>query len=104
MALTIDETPARPGEWGFRPENTTTEETPPAFVWRPQENAASYDIQCAQVADFSKIAYEAQGLTYTVHRTAEVFESGQLCLAGHLWMLFYLIMVFFSYHKYCRCQ
>ena len=77
MALTIDEKPAQPGEWGFRPENVTTEETPPAFVWRPQENAASYDIQCARVSDFSKIAYEARGLTYTVHRAAEVFESGQ---------------------------
>ncbi len=77
MALTIDERPAQPGEWGFRPENVTTEETPPAFVWRPQENAASYDIQCARVADFSKIAYEARELTYTVHRAAEVFDSGQ---------------------------
>ena len=77
MALTIDERPAGPGEWGFRPENVTTEETPPAFVWRPQEHAASYDIQCARVADFSRIAYEARGLTYTVHRPAEVFESGQ---------------------------
>ena len=77
MALTIDERPAQPGEWGFRPENVTTEETPPAFVWRPQENAASYDIQCARGADFSKIAYEAKGLTYTVHRPAKVFESGQ---------------------------
>lgn len=77
MALTIDERPAQPGEWGFRPENVTTEETPPAFVWRPQENAVSYDIQCARGADFSKIAYEARGLTYTVHRAAEVFETGQ---------------------------
>ena len=77
MALTIDERPAQPGEWGFRPENVTTEETPPAFVWRPQENAVSYDVQCARVADFSKIAYEARKLTYTVHRAAEVFESGQ---------------------------
>ena len=77
MALTIDEKPAQPGEWGFRPENVTTEETPPAFVWRPQEDAAIYDIQCARVADFSKVAYEAKGVTYTVHRPAEVFESGQ---------------------------
>ncbi len=62
MALTIDETPARPGEWGFRPENTTTEETPPAFVWRPQENAASYDIQCAQVRGFFKDRIRGTGI------------------------------------------
>ena len=77
MALTIDETPARPGEWGFRPQDVTTEETPPAFVWRPQAHAASYDIQCARVADFSKIEYEARGVRYTAHRPAEVFALGQ---------------------------
>jgi hypothetical protein len=77
MALTIDETPAQPGEWGFRPENMTTEETPPAFVWRPQENAETYDIQCARENGFSAVAYEASGLTYTVHRPPQTFESGQ---------------------------
>ena len=77
MPLTVDETPAQPGEWGFRPENVTTEETPPAFVWRPQENAVAYDIQCARVADFAEIGYEASGVAYTAHRPAEVFESGQ---------------------------
>ena len=77
MSLTIDETPAQPGEWGFRPENVTTEETPPAFVWRPQENAATYDVQCGRMENFSEVAYEANGITYTVHRPAEVLESGQ---------------------------
>ena len=77
MSLIIDETPAEPGEWGFRPEDVTTEETPPAFVWRPQENAKTYDIQCARVADFSEIVYEKESVTYTAHRPAEVFESGQ---------------------------
>ena len=76
MALHIDETPAQPGEWGFRPENTTTEETPPAFVWRPQEGAASYDLQCARSADFASVAYEAAGMRYSVHRPPEVFEPG----------------------------
>ncbi|MDP6038280.1 MAG: hypothetical protein QGG64_07010, partial [Candidatus Latescibacteria bacterium] len=76
MALTIDETPTQPGEWGFRPENVTTEETPPAFVWRPQEDAATYDIQCAREGEFLELAYEASGLAYTVHRPPETYESG----------------------------
>ena len=77
MALAIDETPARPGEWGFRPQGATTEETPPAFVWRPQEHAASYDIQCARTADFSTVKYEARGVKYTAYRPAEVFAPGR---------------------------
>ncbi|MDP6775318.1 MAG: DUF4962 domain-containing protein [Candidatus Latescibacteria bacterium] len=75
--LKVDETPARPGEWGFQPaEGSTQTETPPAFVWRPQENAASYDVQCARDADFSQVEYEATGVTYSVHRPARTFSAG----------------------------
>ena len=78
MALTIDETPAGPGEWGFRPENTTTEETHHRHLCgarRRMLRAMTSSVRGSQ--DFSKIAYEARELTYTVHRAAEVFESGQ---------------------------
>ena len=75
--LTVNEEPITPGEWGFRPDGVTTEETPPAFVWRPQKDAATYELQCARVADFSQIAYEASGVVYNVHRPAEVFAPGQ---------------------------
>ena len=74
--LILNEEPAQPGEWGFRPDGVTTEETPPAFVWRPQTDAVTYEVQCARVADFETVAYEKRGLTYTAHRPAEVFESG----------------------------
>lgn len=74
--VTLNESPTQPGEWGFRPDNMTTEETPPAFVWRPQEDADTYEVQCARSADFTEIAYEKTGLTYTAHRPAKTFESG----------------------------
>jgi hypothetical protein len=75
--LTVNEEPITPGEWGFRPDGVTTEETPPAFVWRPQKDAATYELQCARVANFSEIAYEASGVVYNVHRPAELFAPGQ---------------------------
>ncbi|MFT5368368.1 MAG: hypothetical protein ACI8V2_003332, partial [Candidatus Latescibacterota bacterium] len=43
--LILNEEPAQPGEWGFRPDGVTTEETPPAFVWRPQTDAVTYEVQ-----------------------------------------------------------
>ncbi len=64
----IDETPVRPGEWGFRPaEGSVSQVTPPGFSWRPQEGAASYDLQCARDADFAEVEYEATGVTFHVH-------------------------------------
>ena len=41
--LKVDERPAGPGEWGFRPaEGKPGETNPPPFVWRPQRNAKEY--------------------------------------------------------------
>ncbi|MCZ6631858.1 MAG: DUF4962 domain-containing protein, partial [bacterium] len=78
MAYRLDETPGQPGEWGFRPaEGSTTEETPPGFVWRPQEGAVHYDLQCTREAGFSRVDYEGTGLTYMVHRPSKVFEPGE---------------------------
>ncbi|MFH0945686.1 MAG: DUF4962 domain-containing protein [Planctomycetota bacterium] len=44
--LPLDESPARPGEWGFRPAEGRIEAvTPPGFSWRPQEQAANYELE-----------------------------------------------------------
>lgn len=35
-ALAVDDSPAKPEEWGFRPaQESKVATTPPAFVWRP---------------------------------------------------------------------
>ncbi|MDA0711989.1 MAG: DUF4962 domain-containing protein [bacterium] len=72
----LNEERAQPGEWGFRPDGVITEETPPAFVWRPQEDAVTYDLQCARASDFKSVFYEKTGLTYSAHRPSGLFESG----------------------------
>ena len=39
-ALAVDESPAKPEEWGCRPAHeSTANTTPPAFVWRPVKGA-----------------------------------------------------------------
>lgn len=64
----FDDRPARPGEWGFRPaEGAVAATDPPAFVWRPQRHAASYEWQLAREAGFERIERRARGLAWNVH-------------------------------------
>ena len=77
MALTIDETPARPGEWGFRPQDVTTEETPPAFVWRRKYTRRVMTFNAPGWRIFQKSNTRREGVRYTAHRPAEVFALGQ---------------------------
>ncbi|MBM4153644.1 MAG: DUF4962 domain-containing protein [Lentisphaerae bacterium] len=44
-----DERAPRPGEWGFRPfDGFAVSRNPPAFVWRPQKDAVSYELEIAR--------------------------------------------------------
>ena len=46
-----DERAPRPGEWGFRPfDGFAVSRNPPAFVWRPQKDAASYELEIGRGA------------------------------------------------------
>lgn len=75
--LVVDETPGSPAEWGFRPaDSAVVHETPPAFVWRPQDRVLTYTVQVARSADFAEVAYEADGLHYNAHRPASTFDAG----------------------------
>ncbi len=77
-SLQIDETPAAEEEWGFRPgDGTTIEITPPGFVWRPQKEAKTYEIQCSTEPDFSDIEYCADGIVYNVHTPPHTFSKGR---------------------------
>ncbi len=74
----IDETPVQPGEWGFRPaEGSVSQVTPPGFSWRPQEGAASYDLQCTRDSGFGEVEYEARGVTFNVHCPPRTLSPGR---------------------------
>ncbi len=78
FALSVNEAPGRASEWGFHPqEGKTIQETPPAFSWRPQDNAQTYEIQCSRSKDFSQVDYQFDQITYNVHKPPELFDSGQ---------------------------
>ncbi|MHC4325880.1 MAG: DUF4962 domain-containing protein, partial [Planctomycetota bacterium] len=76
QTLKLDQRPAEPGEWGYRPAaGSVLRVNPPAFSWRPQAGLI-WEIQCASGAEFKKIEYRAGGLQFNVHCPPRTFEPG----------------------------
>ncbi|MBT3201161.1 MAG: DUF4962 domain-containing protein [Phycisphaerales bacterium] len=76
--LGVDDSAGRDGEWGFRPSDGLASETnPPSFVWRPQKNAATYELQCSNDAGFGKIAYGISNLPYNCHCPSKTLSTGK---------------------------
>jgi len=72
----LDQRPAEPGEWGYRPAaGSVSQVNPPSFSWRPQAGLA-WEIQCAADAEFKKIEYRADDLQFNVHCPPRTFEPG----------------------------
>lgn len=71
------ENPAVPGEFGFRPlDASTSSRNPPAFVWRPQNKAATYDLEICRTNTFAGDVYTATGLVWNAHCPPKSFERG----------------------------
>jgi len=78
--LKLDERPAQPGEWGYRPDNSVASQTdPPSFSWRPQQGL-TWEIECARDADFATILYRATDVEFNVHCPPKAFGPG-----GYAW-------------------
>ncbi|MFP4500461.1 MAG: DUF4962 domain-containing protein [Candidatus Hydrogenedentota bacterium] len=60
-AIELDQAPAKAGQWGYRPaDGATASLNPPAFTWRPVEEAAAYVLQVARNGDFEDLACEVR--------------------------------------------
>ncbi len=78
--LRLDEQPAIPGEWGYRPaEGAVSAVNPPSFSWRPQKGLR-WEIECARDTTFKKVEYRAKNLKFNVHCPPRVFKPG-----AHVW-------------------
>lgn len=74
-AVTLDESPAKPEEWGYRPaEEFPAEVNPPGFSWRPVEDAASYLLEIATDEGFGDVIYRASS-AWSAHGIAEVLPT-----------------------------
>lgn len=77
-APTLDETPAAPGQWGFRPDPAMPSQvTPPGFSWRPQADAVEYALEISRTPDFATVEYRADGIVWNVHCPPRTLASGQ---------------------------
>ena len=76
MTLILDERPAEPEEWGYRPaDGDVSRVTPPSFSWRPQKGL-TWEIECAHDAHFTKVRYHVSGVEFNVHCPPRTFEPG----------------------------
>jgi hypothetical protein len=74
--LTLDERPAGPGEWGYRPaDGSVSQVNPPSFSWRPQAGL-TWEIRCARDSEFTKIEYRVSGVEFNVHCPPRTFKPG----------------------------
>jgi hypothetical protein len=72
----LDQRPAEPGTWGYRPETGAVSQTdPPSFSWRPQQGL-TWEIECARDADFAEVVYRAGDIEFNVHCPPKTFGPG----------------------------
>jgi hypothetical protein len=77
-APVLDERPPAPEEWGFRPFDRSASETnPPAFAWRPQKDAARYQLDIAADASFAKIQHHADDIQFACYCPPVTLMRGQ---------------------------
>mgnify|MGYP000885192540 FL=1 len=75
--LKLDERPAQPGEWGYRPADASVSATdPPAFSWRPA-GGLKWEIECVREGASADIAYRASDVEFNVHCPPRIFGPGQ---------------------------
>jgi hypothetical protein len=74
----LDESPAQPGEWGFRPDSgeSPVKRNPPPMSWRPVEGAASYVVEVARDSAFDDVVYQSDSLKWSSHCPSIAFDRG----------------------------
>lgn len=76
--ITLDERPAQPGEWGYRPaEGSEVEVNPPSFSWRPQQQIVRWELECRSVTSAGDPAYRVTVEGMNVHCPPNVFSPGR---------------------------
>lgn len=76
--LPLDQRPAEPGQWGYRPaEGETLVVTPPGFSWRPQQGVVAWEIECRGADGAGQEPYRAKGIGDNVHCPPNVLAPGR---------------------------
>ncbi len=76
QAPKLDERPAEPETWGYRPDQGTLAPTdPPSFSWRPQQGM-TWEIECARDSGFTAVIYRAADIGFNVYCPPKPFGPG----------------------------
>ncbi len=76
-ALDLNQAPAGPGDWGYRPgDGETTPVNPPGFSWRPTDGIRIYTVQIATDEAFAHVVREQTGIPWSAYRTDALLKPG----------------------------
>jgi hypothetical protein len=74
--LKLDERPAEPGEWGYRPAGgSVSGVNPPSFSWRPQQGL-TWEVSCSGNQPFANISFQWKDIEFNVYCPPVTFPSG----------------------------
>jgi hypothetical protein len=74
--LKLDERPAEPGEWGYRPAaGSVSHINPPSFSWRPQQGL-TWEVVCSGNQPFANISFQWKDIEFNVYCPSETFPPG----------------------------
>ena len=73
----LDQRPAEPGQWGYRPDEGGLSQTdPPSFCWPPQPGL-TWEIECARDGRSVGTVYSTKAIEFNVHCPPRTFGSGR---------------------------
>lgn len=76
--IELDQRPAGPSDWGYRPDDGTTSATnPPSFSWRPQSKISSWELRCRPGEGDKGTDYQQDGIRWHVHCPSSLFAPGK---------------------------
>lgn len=76
--ILLDQRPAKPGEWGYRPaDGSETTTNPPSFSWRPRKEIVSWEIECREAGEAKDTNYQADVEKMNVHCPSDTFRPGK---------------------------
>jgi hypothetical protein len=77
-ALPLDQRPARPDEWGYRPaDGSTVRLNPPSFTWIAPANAATYTVQWSAQKEFPATATTTvEGIPWPTYTHSAAMKPG----------------------------
>jgi hypothetical protein len=74
----LDESPATPDQWGYRPADGTASATnPPGFSWRPQKGITSWELQIRASSEDQAEVYRVDDLSMNVHCPPQTISPGK---------------------------